>query len=156
CEGGEPEGDVMKKLLAFVGVVMCCVAISGCPTTTTGPAKDKKDVKDTKGKGEAKSLSIKTDEESYTLKQGEPHDVKVTITRNGGWDDPVSITIEDLPKGVKAQADTKLDKGVTEAKVTLTAADDAEVVENHGSTVKGKGGDHPADHPIKITIKKKG
>jgi hypothetical protein len=145
----------MKKVVALVVVLVCCVTITGCPdkkATTTDAKKDQAD----KGKG-AKGLTVNTNKDSYTVKQGEQVDVEVTVNREG-FDDDVTITFDKLPKGVTAPppADTVLKKGTTKADYNLKAADDAPEVDNHGIIVEAKGGGKEATHAIKLTVKKKG
>jgi hypothetical protein len=159
----------MKRLATCVVAVACSVALIGCTQTTkkggtgtgTGAAGTHTGTGTAgthTGTGTAakNALEVKTNHDSYTIKQGETDDVKVTIKRDGGWDEDVSVKFDNLPKGVKVSAGgDKIAKASTDGTFTLAADADAEPVDNHAVTLKVKGGGIEADHALKITVKKK-
>jgi hypothetical protein len=139
----------MKR--SFVGLlVLSLVALIGCDKGTPG------------GPGAA-NPSAKTDETftlsapgSTTLKQGETKQVVINIKRGKSFQEDVSLKVGDEPKGVSFTHPSSVIKhGETEAKVMLTAADDASLGD---FTIKlighpTKGGD--ATGELKITVEKK-
>jgi hypothetical protein len=146
----------MKKLMACSIVVVCCLSLTGCPNLST--SQSSKDNPQTKGKeGGDHVLKVKTNHDSYTLKQGETTDVKVTVTREPiSWDEDVRITFEKLPKGVTVTpVDGKISKASTDGTFTLSAASDAGEVSDQGTVVDAKSGDKTTTHAIRLTIKKK-
>jgi len=148
----------MRKLVASIALTAVCVILTGCPNTSTNQGAKDNPNKDNKGKaGGENVLEVKTNHDSLTLKQGDSSDLKVTVTRKpASWDEDVTITFENLPKGVTvAPADGKISKASTEGTFTLTAAADAGEVSNHETTLKAKSGDKTVSHGVKISVKKK-
>jgi hypothetical protein len=93
---------------------------------------------------------------SVSLKQGETAQETIGIKRGTNFDQDVTLTFEDLPKGVTLDPSTSAIKsGATEAKFTVTAGDEAALGD---FTVKvighpTKGGD--ATNHFKLTVAKK-
>jgi hypothetical protein len=142
----------MKKLVALVVALVFCVTVTGCPDKKTATTDAKKEHKD-QGKGTT-GLSLTLSKDSVSIEQGKTAEVDVTINRTG-FDEDVTITFKNLPKGVTGPADAKIAKGSTKGSYNLTAAADAEPVDNHAVTVEGKGGGKEADAALKVTVKKK-
>jgi len=154
----------MKKLVAFLTVPLLCVALTGCPSTSTNqgtkdnPPKANKNNTNTNtntADGE-KSLEVKAPD-SVTLKQGDSENVKISVTRKpASFDEDVHITFEGLPTGVTvAPADGKISKASNDGTFTLRAADDAGEVSNAGAKIVAKSGDKTVNHNLSVTIKKK-
>jgi len=139
----------MKR--SFAGLlVVALVSFTGCNQGTPG------------GPGAA-NPSAKTDEtftlsvpSSATLKQGETKQVLIDIKRGRHFQEDVTLKVDNVPKGVSFTHPSSVIKhGETEAKVMLTAADDASLGD---FTIKvighpTKGGDASTD--LKITVEKK-
>lgn len=93
---------------------------------------------------------------SVSVKQGGSHDGSIGIKRGTNFDQDVAIAFEDLPKGVSlAPAKPVISSKESEAKFTLSVADDVAPGE---FTVKvighpAKGGD--ATNQFKLTVAKK-
>jgi len=139
----------MKSSLVVL-LVMALVGLTGCNKGTPG------------GPGAA-SPSARTDATfnlvvpgTTTLKQGEAKQVLISVTRGKQFQEEVTLKFADLPKGVTLHHPSSVIKhGDTEAKLTLTAAEDAAVGD---FTIKVIG--HPtkgadAAHEFKITVEKK-
>jgi hypothetical protein len=118
------------------------LVLAGCQQSTVeGPDKKKLTLK--------KPMDV-------TIKRGDTNQVTVSIDR-GNFRDPVSVSFDNLPKGVTVQdKDTKINSGDSSAKFTLKAADDAELVTNHETkaTVTGPDGIKVTE-PFKVTVKDK-
>jgi hypothetical protein len=144
----------MKKLLAFVVVAVCCVWLTGCPSSSTSPIP-KAQIPNSGREGGVHVLKVSTNHESLTIREGSTADVKVSVTREpSSWDDDVNIVFKNLPKGVTAPADAKISKASKDGTFTLKAAGDAETVQNHGVMIEATSGDKTVEHPINITVKK--
>jgi hypothetical protein len=143
----------MKRLAAFVVVLVCSIALTGCPNNATSPTP--KDQAQNKGKvGGEHVLKVKTNHESLSIKEGDKTEIKVTLTREpASWDEDASITFKNLPKGVTA-SDGKISKASGDGTFVLAAAVDAPEVDNHAAIVEARSGDKTVDAPLKITIKK--
>jgi uncharacterized membrane protein len=130
----------MTRLSFLLAAAFVAAGLSGCGQTTDS-------------KGKALSLTGPSD---TSIKQGGTAEVTVSITRTG-FTDPVKLTF-DLPKGVTTKVkDLAIPKDETKIKVTLEAADDAEVTDKGAASVTAEGGDKkpdPAKFTIKITSKK--
>jgi uncharacterized membrane protein len=152
----------MKSLL--VAVAAALVALVGCnPGTTGGPGADKD--KDKKGRVEKAEDKLRQAEDTFNLsvptfstkiKQGESKEVTVGISRGKNFDEDVTLSFDNLPKGVTVEpAKATIKHGDKEAKLTFKAADDAALGD---FTVKvtghpQKGGD--ATNDLKLTVQKK-
>jgi len=83
CYGGEAKNNKALTLAAVVSAGQ--LVVTGCQKSTTeGPG--------------GKSLTI-TQPSDVTIKAGDKKDVKISITRKG-FNDPVEVKFENLPKGV--------------------------------------------------------
>jgi hypothetical protein len=148
------EEETMKRLAAGVVVLVCCLALTGCPPNTSSPTP-KDQSKDKGAVGGEHVLKIKLNHESLSIRQGEQAEVKVTVTREPKtWDEDVTISFKNLPKGVMAPPDGKISKASTEGTFVLGIAGDAPEVDNHAAIVEAKSGDKTSDSPLRITIKK--
>jgi hypothetical protein len=86
-----------------------------------------------------------------TVKQGDSKDVTVTIKRTK-FDEPVTVTLSDLPKGVTADESKKtIEKGQDSVKFTLTAADNANPEKGHKVKVTAKASDM-TEGPLEFTL----
>lgn len=83
-------------------------------------------------------FSLTADPGTDPLTQGGELKLKVALKRNPAFDGPVTLTVQNLPKGVTAAA-TEIPKDATEAEITLTAAADAAVGEVKNLVVKADG-----------------
>jgi hypothetical protein len=139
----------MKRSIAGL-LVVALVAFTGCNKGTPG------------GPGAA-NPSANSDDTftlsvpgSTTLKQGEAKQVVIGIKRGKNFQEDVSLKVDGVPKGVTFTHPSSVIKhGETEAKVMLTAADDASLGD---FTIKvighpTKGGD--ATTELKFTVEKK-
>jgi len=132
----------MKQLVAIaVAVTGLAFLVSGC-TQGTG-----------KSKGGDKQLTVKA-KESHSVKRGDKESIDVTVNRDG-FDDDVTIAIENLPEGVTLQdTNMKIAKGEKSATFTLKAANDAKAVTDHPVKITGKSGDiKTAEATVKLTVK---
>lgn len=139
-----------RSFVALLVLALALVAFTGCNQGTPG------------GPGAA-NPSAKTDETftlsmpgSTALKQGETKQVLIAIKRGKHFQEDVTLKVDSVPKGVTFTHPSSVIKhGDTEAKVMLTAADDASLGD---FTIKvighpAKGGD--ATGELKITVEKK-
>ena len=146
----------MKR--SFTGLLaLALVAFAGCNQGTPGGpgATDPKARKALYGQtDDTFNLSVPTF--STSLKQGDSKEVSIGIKRGTNFDQDVTLTFADVPKGVTLDpASPVLKHGDTEAKFTLKAEDEAPVGD---FTVKvtghpAKGGD--ATNVFKLTVAKK-
>ncbi len=146
----------MKR--SFTGLLaMALVAVTGCNQGTPGGpgAADPTAKKPLYGQAnDTFHLSVPT--LSTTLKQGETKEGSIGIKRGKNFDEDVTLTFADVPKGVTLDpASPVIKHGDTEAKFTLKGADDASLGD---FTVKvtghpTKGGD--ASHEFKLTVAQK-
>lgn len=136
----------MKKLFDVTAVVAACAVlalVSGC---NTGKGTDK---------AGTKTLKV-TVASSQSMTQGKTDDVDVSVTRSSGFDEPVTVTFENLPAGITVQnSDKVIAKGESKATYTLKAADDAKAENDHEVKVKAKSADVTADTSFKLTVKAK-
>jgi hypothetical protein len=148
----------MRYLITCLFVVACCVSLVGCPATKDSSSQTKgTDGSRTKGKeGGEKVLNVNSSPDSFTIKEGDTHDIKVSITRQPtSWDDDVIIKFKDLPKGVTAPNDARIAKGSASATFKLAAAADAGEVSNTGALLEAMSDGITAKHALTITVKKK-
>jgi len=136
----------MKKLLDVAAVLAACAVlalVSGC---NTGKGTDK---------AGTKTLKV-TVASSQSMTQGKTDDVEASVSRSSGFDDPVTITFENLPPGVTVQnPDKVIAKSESKATYTLKATDDAKPVSDHEVKVHAKSADVVADTSFKLTVKAK-
>jgi len=121
------------QVLKFISSVALALAVAGCQeTTSTGPAAGTT----RSGKPVVKKLSLVA-ATGQTIKQGDTDDVSIRITRDN-FDDPVTIRLNDLPKGVELLGDEAvIPAGQTSIKIQLKAAADA-AVGDHKVTIDAK------------------
>ncbi len=106
-----------------------------------------------KGADTAKKLTVKAPANT-SVKQGETAPITIAITRDK-FNDPVVLTFDGLPEGVSIMEDDRtLSKDATSAKLTLKAAADAKVVDDHKVTVTASGGGMTQEATFKVTVKK--
>jgi hypothetical protein len=109
----------------------------------------------TKGADTAKKLTLKGPADT-SVKQGETATINVDITRDK-FNDPVELKFTGLPEGVSImENDLTISKDATSAKLTLKAAADAKVVDDHKVAVTATGGGLSQEAAFKVTVKKKG
>lgn len=102
------------------------------------------------------SFTLSAPNRTTDLKQGETKAVSISISRDKRFDQDVSLTFADLPKGVTLEpAGAVIKNGEPEAKFVLKAADDASLgdfaVKVTGHPTKGA----DAIHEFKFTVAKK-
>lgn len=136
----------MKKLFNGAALLAACAVlalVSGC---NTGKGTDK---------AGTKTLKVTT-ASSQSITQGKTDDVDVSVSRSSGFDEPVTVTFENLPTGVTVQnSDKVISKAESKATYTLKAADDAKPVTDHEVKVQGKSADVTTDTSFKLTVKAK-
>lgn len=75
------------------------------------------------GSGPEGSISVSAAPTSLTVPQGGSGTITVTLTRGGGFDDPVTVTVEGLPAGVTAAVSpSPLTGNTSSATVTVNVA----------------------------------
>ena len=126
----------VMSLAAFVAVGL--FAVTGCQKTTSeGPG--------------GKTLSVDKPSD-VTIKAGDKKDVKISIKRNG-FKEPVSVTFEDLPKGVTlVDEGKKIGADETSGTFRFNADPDAKPGEKLVKVVV-KGGDTTVPTDFKMTVK---
>ncbi len=142
--------NLFAGLLMMVACAGCSQAIPGGPGVTKPPQRQP-------AYGEAdNTFNLSVPHMSTTLHQGESKEVSIGIDRGKNFDEDVTLTFADGPKGVTLDsAEPVIMHGATEAKVMLKATSDASLGD---FTVKltghpTKGGD--ATNEFKITVAKK-
>jgi uncharacterized membrane protein len=116
------------------------------------PGKDKSNVL---GPSE-ETFTLDVPNLSTTLKQGESKNVSISLNRGKDFDEDVTLSFENLPKGVTIDpSKPKIGAGDKEAKLTLKAADDAALgdfaVKVTGHPTKGE----DATNDLKIKVEQK-
>ena len=92
---------------------------------------------DDDGNGPTGSISLAATPTALTLDPGTSGTVSVTLTRGGGFADPVTVAVEGLPTGVTATVSpTQLTGAATQATVTVTVAA-AVAAGTYTATVRG-------------------
>jgi uncharacterized membrane protein len=141
-------------VLALVAITGCNRGSSGGPGATDSNTKQPiiGQVDDTFNLSVPSSLPLR----STTLKQGETTQVVVGINRGKKFDQDVMVKFADLPSGVSVDpASFSIEHGVTEAKFTLKATDEAALgdftVQVTGHPTEG----NDAKNDFKITVAKK-
>src|SRR5262245_26792340 len=125
----------MKRLACALAVVAVCVVATS--------ADEKK---------ESSKLSL-TVPKSVTLKPGETKDVRIQVGRDG-FDEDVTITFDNLPKGVKIdKPDQKVKKGEKGADYVLIAMESA-TAGDHKIKIVASAKQHKATRDLVVTIKK--
>jgi len=142
----------MKPLAMSSILGLALVFGLGCEnkTTTTGSATP-----GTSGTTAVKKLTV-TAAAQQTIKQGDTDELTVKIDRDN-FNDPVTIRLNDLPKGVTfVENEVVIPAGSTSAKITLKAASDAEVGEHNVKIDAQAPGLDENVQTMKLTIKDKG
>jgi uncharacterized membrane protein len=135
------------KWISFVVTSLLAVALLVCATGC--PRGEKKSAE---GEG-GKKLSV-TAPKDTSVKPGESATINVAITRDK-FNDPVALKFAGLPEGVSImENDLTISKDATSAKLTLKAADDAKVVDDHKVAVTASGGGMTQEATFKVTVKK--
>jgi len=130
------------KWLSMIVAAGLVVGICGCGETK-------------KVSGEGGAVLKVTGPAATTLKQGESKDITVKIGRTK-FDDPVKVTLSDLPAGVTADEMTRTaEKGATEVQFTLKAADDAKPEDNHKGKVTATAKDMKDTVEFTVSVKSK-
>lgn len=163
------DGDtVLKKLFALMVVVGLLGLTTGCPS------KDKGKTKSATGKTERAKTEVVTGNDGKrtetetkevvktkleltppadtTIAPGKEAEVEVKVKRTN-FDEAVSITFSDLPKGVTADQG-EIAKGQDSGKFKLKAAADAMEVTGAAAKVTAKGGGAEVDATFKVNVKK--
>jgi hypothetical protein len=138
----------MKWLSAFATVALAVtlsVGSSGC-----------KKGEQTTGKGsEGKELTLTAPSGTTDIKQGDTTKVTISVKRKG-FEDPVTVSFSDLPKGVKvSEDDMSIPKGKDSADFTLKADNDAPEAKDHTTKVTVKGGGAETSATFKLNVNKK-
>lgn len=139
----------MKKLVAFV-LAIGLAGVLGCETKSgTAPSTDP-------GKPNSpRKLSI-TATDSHSITQDKTMEFMVDVTRSN-LNDPVTIEVNDLPKGVTLETkDLTVPGDKSRITLTLKAAPDAPPVTDHVFHIVGKTKDITTEpKTIKLTVKAK-
>lgn len=133
------------KWMSFVLAFGLLFGLVGC---------DKGKKTEVQGEGDKKLAVIAPGDKTIT--QGKTEKVTVTITRTK-FDDPVDVEFDKttLPKGVTVDTATKkIDKGVTSAEFTLTAAADADIKDGQVVKITAKSGSMSTQTEFKVNVKK--
>jgi len=133
----------MKKFALF-GVVLAAFLfmLTGCQQGTTTPT----------GSGGKITLEKPSD---VSLNRGDTATVKVSLKRNN-YADPVTISFEDLPKGVTVTStDMKIAKDQNSGSFNVKAADDAELGDKTVKVIATDATGHKVDSAFKVTVKDK-
>jgi predicted small lipoprotein YifL len=143
-----------KTLAAFLIVSLTALAGCGDKGTPGGPGATSPTNKDPMFGQKDNSFTLSTS--SITLKQGEEKETSIGIKRGTNFDQDVTITFDNLPKGVTVTpAEPVIKHGDKEAKFKVQAKDDASL-DDHMISVKGSPSKGPAaTNEIKLTVKKK-
>src|SRR5262245_26828854 len=113
------------RLITVVTAMGLAAAIAGCEnkTTTTGSTVPSS----TPGKPAVKRLTVKA-APTQTIKQGDTDEVSIKIDRDN-FNDPVTIRLNELPKGITCEPQVVIPANSSSGTFTLKAAPDAEVGE---------------------------
>jgi len=135
----------MKKLIA-IAMAFCLVGAVGCEQKTgTAPGTDP---------NKPKRLTLRL-VSSQSITQDKTDDMTVNISRTQ-FDDPVTIEVKELPKGVEVLTkDMTIAADKTLLTVQLKAAPDATPVTDHPIKVIAKGGGVETEETVKLTVKAK-
>jgi hypothetical protein len=152
----------MKRLLATA--ILATVAVVGCDKGTPG-GPGATGAHSGTGASRSTGTGIGTADNTFTLsppltgvsiEQGETKTVDIGIKRGTGFDQDVSLKLDNLPKGVTADPSSPMiKKGDTEAKITLKAAADAAIGDAKVHVVGKPGTGAEASNDFTVTVKKK-
>lgn len=137
----------LKKIGA--AVLVLAVAVGCQKTTSTGPGAPKAG-----GGTTLKKLTVIA-AKNQSIKQGDTDKVLITITRDN-FDDPVTIKLNNLPKGVEVVGGkVEIPRGSNSATVQLKANDDAEPGEHDVTIAADAPGLNENTQTFKLNIKAK-
>lgn len=146
----------MKHL--FAGITMTAVVVfAGCNQATPGGPGTTEGTANTPIVGEAKDMfNLNVPTMSTKLKQGGTKELAIGVARGKNFDEDVTLTFGDLPKGVTVDpASPVIRHRATETKIVLSATDDASpgdfTVKLTGHPTKGA----DATNEFKIAVAKK-
>jgi len=140
----------LSVLCAF-GVAACLAAGCENKTTTTGSVPGA----GTSGTAAVKKLTVKRPT-GQSIKQGDSDQVSISINRDN-FNDPVTIRLENLPKGVVCvESQVVVPAGEKSIKLTLKAAPDAEVGEHDVKIAATAPGIDENVQTFKLDVKDKG
>jgi uncharacterized membrane protein len=147
----------MKKSFASL-LIAALVASAGCNDKSTpgGPGVSNRSYnKPVVGRADD-TFTLDLPNLITKLKQGESKAVAIGINRGKNFDQDITLKFENLPKGVSIEpASPVIKHGDTEARLTIKAADDAELgdfsVRVTGHPTKGS----DASNEFKVTVTKK-
>lgn len=131
----------MKRIITcMLAPALIAFAAAGCSKDT---AKD----------AQGKELTL-VRPASQTLEQGKTNGILLVISRRG-FDSPVKIDFDNLPKGVKVAEDEVIPAGDTTRTFTLVAEDDAALVSKVLVRVEAKAEGLKATETFELTVKAK-
>ena len=138
----------MKRLIAIV-LAFGLVGAVGCEQKSgTAPGTDP---------NKPKKLTLTVPNTSHTITQDQTDEVLVNINRDN-FNDPVTITVSDLPPGVTLETkDMIIQPDKYNLTITLRAAADAKAVTDHEFHISAASGDVKTAEPakVKLTVKAK-
>jgi hypothetical protein len=138
----------MKRLVAIV-LAFGLLGAAGCEQKSgTAPGTDP---------NKPKKLTLTVPNTSHTITQDQTDEVLVNINRDH-FNDPVMITVSDLPPGVSLETkDLTIPPDKNNITLTLRAARDAKLVTDHTFHISAAAGDVKTDAPanVKLTVKAK-
>jgi hypothetical protein len=138
----------MKRLIAVV-LAFGLVGVVGCEQKSgTAPGTDP---------NKPKKLTLTIPNSSHTITQDQTDEVMVNINRDY-FNDPVTVTVSDLPAGVTLETkDLVIPGDKNNITLTLRAAADAKPVVDHVFHISAGSGDVKVAEPanVKLTIKAK-
>ena len=141
------------KTFSFLSVTALALGlVVGCQeTTTTGPATKTT----SSGKPLVKKLTV-MEAKSQTIKQGDTDKVTIMINRDN-FDDPVTISLNDLPAGVTVIGhEMTIPAGSSSLTVELKANPDAAVGDHMVQVAAKAPGLDENVQSFKLTVKEKG
>ncbi len=143
----------MKLLNLSLAIGLAALFTLGCEnsSTTTGTSPPA----GTSGKPVVKKLTVKAAAQQ-SLKQGDTDELSIKIERDN-FNDPVTIRLNDLPKGVVCvENEVVIPAGATSTKLTLKAAPNAELGEHEVKIDAQAAGVDENIQTFKLDVKDKG
>lgn len=130
---------------------LAMIAAAALFTGASSGCKKQNTVEDTAGN--KLTLSVPR---SVSLAPGDQEKVKIAVERSEGWNEPVKVTVENLPAGVTVvDKDVQIDRGDHDVEITLQADAKANAVKNHAVSVKAGAGTISTTEKIEVTIEEK-
>jgi hypothetical protein len=139
------------KTFGVLSLVVLALAFTGCESGSPGgPGADST----TSSKvGKASDNSFTLGKVETTIHQGETKVVSIPIDRGTNFDQDVTLSFATLPKGITlTDLHPRIDHGATDARFSITAADDA-ALGDFSTRVTGhptKGADAVNDYKISV------